>query len=237
MAAAWWSVTLFVPSARISLLSPPPPPLSQIKPERDATHSSSFLRIATGESPGPVDAAVQFIEIGVAVVAVLAGSFADFVAGALLGQDLLLHDDVAQSAHGFQHAVLPADQVFAFGERWQGAGDGAASLRLVGGGAEVAGEVQGSSGSFGDLWGGVSLVMIRHGLRGVPYLVQGRFEFEVVEMAFHGLAVMLPTRRASLGDCLPAFFDLIDVEAIHPPCRRLNILLGVRENIGRHGRI
>ena len=75
--------------------------------------------------------------------------------------------------------------------------------------------------------GGVSLVMIRHGLGGVPYLVQGRFEFEIVEMAFHGLAVMLPARRASFGDCLPAFFDLIDVEAIHPPCRRLNILLGV----------
>ena len=123
-------------SARISLSTPPP-----TTPERDATHSSSFLGIATGESPAPVDAAVQFIEIGVAVVAVLAGSFADFVAGALLGQDLLLHDDVAQSGHGFQHAVLPADQVFAFGERWQGAGDGAASLRLVGRGAEVAGEV------------------------------------------------------------------------------------------------
>ena len=150
VAAAWWSISLFGQVSKDFFFFFFPNPERRIK-----AYASSFLGIATGESTAAVDAALQFVQIGVTVVSVLARSFADFVAAPLLRQDLLLHDDVSQSGHGFQHAVLPADQVFAFGHRWQRAGHGSASLRLMGSGAEVTGEVERSSSSFCNLRKGV----------------------------------------------------------------------------------
>ena len=139
MTPSRWSIPLE------KIISTPSP--SHTHPHREAmekaqTYTPSFLRISARESPTAIHAPIQLIHISrAAVIPVLAGRFADFVAGALFGEDLLLDDDFSQSGHGFQDAVLAADEIVAFDEGGEGAGDGSASLGLVGAGAEVAGEI------------------------------------------------------------------------------------------------